>query len=179
MKIAEAEILFIGEKENDGDDHWQNRWIAKLSTAKYIWTESGAESPNDCIEKCVKAIEEAKYPLVIVAHCLGCLWFLQALEKHKEKFGKKIVGAFLVAPSVSSEKYEYPNQVLPCLSYVLGSDDDQLCPIEHSRTLARGWGSVFVEGRENGHFNTKSGHGPWPEGLMVFAEMMKKIRVSH
>lgn len=175
MKIAEAEILFITEKENDNDDHWQNRWVNKFSTAKRVMNQSGREAPKTCINKCINALQETKSPTVIVAHCLGCLWVLKALEEQKQQVEKKIAGAFLVAPSISSHELEYPKNMLPFLTYVLGSDDDPLCPIEHSRALARGWGSVFVEGRENGHFNTQSGHGPWPEGLMVFAEMMKKI----
>ena len=171
MKIADADILFVGEKENDENDHWQNRWAAKFSTAKYLINESGTDAPKVCIEKCTQAIKHATKPVVIVAHCLGCLWVLKALEENK----KKIVGAFFVAPSISSPEFDYPKTTLPFPCCVLASEDDPLCPKKHANILAQNWGAYFVGGGENKHFNSQSGHGPWPEGLMVFAELMKKI----
>ena len=27
-----------------------------------------------------------------------------------------------------------------------------------------------------GHINAASGHGPWPEGLLMFGELMKRLK---
>ncbi len=42
--------------------------------------------------------------------------------------------------------------------------------IEETRTI----GDQITE--LSGHINAASGHGPWPEGLLMFAELMKRLR---
>jgi len=35
---------------------------------------------------------------------------------------------------------------------------------------------MFIDACESGHINSESGHGPWPEGSMVFAEFMTQLQ---
>ncbi|MFB2608362.1 alpha/beta hydrolase, partial [Rhizobium phaseoli] len=37
------------------------------------------------------------------------------------------------------------------------------------------WGSFLVDAGEAGHINADSGHGPWPEGTMVFAQFLSRL----
>ena len=37
------------------------------------------------------------------------------------------------------------------------------------------WGSFLVDAGESGHINADSGHGPWPEGTMVFAQFLGRL----
>ncbi|MEL6752066.1 MAG: alpha/beta hydrolase, partial [Pseudomonadota bacterium] len=41
--------------------------------------------------------------------------------------------------------------------------------------MANAWGAMLVDARESGHINSKSGHGPWPDGLMVLANFLSKL----
>jgi predicted alpha/beta hydrolase family esterase len=35
---------------------------------------------------------------------------------------------------------------------------------------------MLIDAGESGHINSESGHGPWPEGSMVFAEFMTQLQ---
>ena len=37
------------------------------------------------------------------------------------------------------------------------------------------WGSRLDPIGPAGHINTDSGHGPWPEGLVMFTRLMQRI----
>ena len=37
------------------------------------------------------------------------------------------------------------------------------------------WTDAIVAAGESGHINADSGHGPWPEGLMLFAGFIKTL----
>jgi len=41
--------------------------------------------------------------------------------------------------------------------------------------LAAAWGSMIVDAGDSGHLNSESGHGPWPEGSMVFAKFLSQL----
>ena len=98
---------------------------------------------------------------------------------------RKIAGAFLVAPpDVENPKIRpkhlmtfgpYPRDPLPFPSVVVASTNDPFCDANVAGEMANCWGSLFIESGEHGHIDTASGHGPWPEGLMVFAEFMKRL----
>ena len=45
-----------------------------------------------------------------------------------------------------------------------------------AREFAADWGSDFLPAGNAGHINAASGHGPWPEGLLMFAELMKRLK---
>ena len=41
--------------------------------------------------------------------------------------------------------------------------------------MATAWGSELHFAGEAGHINLASGHGPWPEGLLMFTRLMQRI----
>ena len=182
MKAAEADILIVPGYTNSGPDHWQSRWQAKLSTARRVeqdawskpvvedWTDRFAQTANACTR-----------PIVVVAHSLGVATAVQALPKIE----KPIAGAFFVAPpEVDNPKIRpkhlmtfgpYPRDPLPFPSMVVASRNDPFGSFDHAGDIANAWGAMFIDAGESGHLNAESGHGPWPEGSMVFARFLAKL----
>ena len=96
----------------------------------------------------------------------------------------KVRGAFLVSPPdfdgpnipPEAKSFKPPTDPLPFPSMVVASTTDPLVTIERARGFAADWGSDFQLAGDAGHINVASGHGPWPEGLLMFAELMKRLR---
>jgi predicted alpha/beta hydrolase family esterase len=182
MKTSEASILIVPGFMNSGEEHWQSRWQAKLSTASRVWEPilSDARQP-DWVETLKKAVERAEKPVVLVAHSLGVITIAHAAPALPEK----VRGAFLVAPSnVERENLTagidpafapVPRDPLPFPSILVGSQSDPFCSFDKAGEFANAWGSALVDAGEAGHINVESGHGPWPEGLMRFAGFLQKL----
>ena len=47
--------------------------------------------------------------------------------------------------------------------------------LERARDMAQSWGSELVEAGDAGHINVDSGHGPWPDGLLRFGMLLKRL----
>jgi len=97
----------------------------------------------------------------------------------------KVRGAFLVSPpdlessAIPKEALPFakvPTNPLPFPSIVVASTSDPLVSLDRARGFAADWGSHFLPAGDAGHINTASGHGPWPEGLLMFAELMKRLK---
>jgi len=183
MKAAEAEILIVPGYTNSGPGHWQSRWEAKLSTARRVeqaeWSKPVRE---DWVEVMARHVNESVRPVVIVAHSLGIATAVQAIPYYR----KRVAGAFLVAPpDVANPDIRpkhlmtfgpYPRDPLPFPSIVIASRNDQFSSFEAAEDIAGAWGSLFIDAGEAGHINSESGHGPWPEGSMVFAQFMSRLK---
>ena len=183
MKIADADILIVPGYTNSGPGHWQTRWEQKLSTARRVVQADWAKPVReDWVDAAADAVNRAVRPVVIIAHSLGVPTVIHATPQ----FNTRIAGAFLVTPpDVSNPKIRpkhlmtfgpYPRDPLPFPSYLIGSRNDHYCAYEVAEDLAAAWGSFFVDGGESGHINEESGHGPWPEGTMVFAKFISGLR---
>ena len=182
MKVSEADIVVVPGYENSGPTHWQSRWVQKLSTARRVeqraWSKPEREEWVDTV---ARAVNSADKPVVLLAHSLGIPTVIHAIPHFKVP----VAGAFLVAPpDVANPKIRpkhlmsfgpYPRDPLPFPSLLVGSRNDHYCSFETAEDLAAAWGSNFVDGGESGHFNTDSGHGPWPEGTMVFAKFLMQL----
>ncbi|MDX3924855.1 MAG: alpha/beta hydrolase [Shinella sp.] len=183
MKVSEAEILIVPGYTNSGPDHWQSRWQAKLSTARRVeqaeWSKPVRE---DWVKRMIEEAEAATKPIVIVAHSLGVATMVHALPH----IGRKIAGAFLVAPpDVANPSIRpkhlmtfgpYPRDPLPFPSLMVASRNDPFGSYEHADDIANAWGAFLVDAGESGHINAESGHGPWPEGTMVFAQFLSRLK---
>ncbi|MBE7185318.1 MAG: serine hydrolase family protein [Methylobacterium mesophilicum] len=183
MKVKDTDILIVPGYTNSGPDHWQSRWEAKLSTARRVeqaeWSKPVRE---DWVDVMVKAVNEAKKPVVIVAHSLGVATVVQAVPK----FEKPVVGAFFVAPpDVANPAIRpkhlmtfgpYPRDPLPFPSIVVASRNDPFSSFEAMEDIAGAWGSLFIDAGEAGHINSEAGYGPWPEGSMTFAQFLSRLQ---
>ncbi|OLP61381.1 alpha/beta hydrolase [Xaviernesmea oryzae] len=183
MKASEADILIIPGYTNSGPDHWQSRWEGKLSSARRVeqaeWSKPVRE---DWVRRVVEEIAAAEKPVVLVAHSLGVAAAIHAIA---EADHGKIAGAFLVAPpDVANPQIRpkhlmsfgpYPRTPLPFPSLVVASRNDPFGAFEQAEAIAADWGALLVDAGESGHLNSESGHGPWPEGSMVFAKFISQL----
>lgn len=182
MKIKDAEILIIPGYTNSGPDHWQSRWQTRMETARRVeqaeWSKPVCE---DWVARIREEIDRASKPVVLVAHSLGVAAAVHAVQSGADN----VRGGFFVAPpEVDNPKIRpkhlmtfgpYPRDPLPFPSFVVASRDDSFSDFEKAADIADAWGSFFVDAGHSGHINAESGHGPWPEGLMVFAKFMKRL----
>lgn len=183
MRIADTDILILPGLGGAGPGHWQVRWAEKMSTAAIVeqadWDEP---EPDDWVDTIVKAVELAKRPVVLVAHALACIAVARAASRFPEG---KVRGALLVSPpdvelngSVPEEATAFApvsRDPLPFPSLLVISDTDPYCSLERAADYAAAWGSDFHQAGDAGHINSESGHGPWPEGLMMFTRLMQRL----
>lgn len=183
MKVSEAEILIVPGYTNSGPDHWQSRWEKRMSTARRIeqaeWSKPVRE---DWVARIIEEVNAASKPVVLVAHSLGVPTVLHAVPY----IGHRVAGGFFVAPpDVANETIRpkhlmtfgpYPMERLPFPSITVASRNDPFGTYEHAEEITKAWGSMLMDAGESGHLNAESGHGPWPEGGMVFAQFLAQLQ---
>ncbi len=183
MRAADADILIVPGYTNSGPGHWQSRWQQRLSTASRVeqaeWSKPVRE---DWIARVAEAANRCERPVVLVAHSLGVAACVHAIAATTQR----IAGGFFVAPpDVANADIRpkhlmtfgpYPRDPLPFPSVTITSRNDSFSSFEAAADIAAAWGSLFIDAGEAGHINAQSGHGPWPEGSVVFAKFLKHLR---
>ena len=184
MKTSEAEILIVPGYKGADADHWQSRWERNISSASIVpmgdWHKPVFE---DWKRNLIEAVSKTTKPVILIGHSIGS----QVIVHAAREFDRPVAGAFLVAPpDVANPKIKpqhlltfgpSPRDPLPFPSVTIASRNDNFCPFEVAEDMAAAWGSLFMDAGESGHINQESGHGPWPEGLMVFSRFLKQIKV--
>lgn len=179
MKIAEADILLVPGRTRTLGEHWQHRWQKKMANAEWVPTASWNNPDlSERAEELYNAIVMATRPVVLVAHSLGVVTTALAAQKLADT---KVRGAFLVAPpdvdgSGELKSVDVPREPLPFPSLMVASTSDPYCTPEKAVDLGTAWGSDFHLAGDAGHIDTASGHGPWPEGLMMFTRLMQRLK---
>lgn len=184
MKIADTDILILAGLQNSGPGHWQRRWQDKMSTAQWVEQEDwNNPSREDWVEQLTRAIMMATRPVVLVGHSLGVPTIVHTAARLTDT---KVRGAFLATPpdldgnaKVSEEILDFanvPRDPLPFPSLLIASTNDEVCSVEAAAVMANCWGSEFHVAGDVGHLNAASGHGPWPEGLMMFTRLMQRLK---
>ena len=187
MKSSEVEILVVAGHEGSGEAHWQQRLIAKLSAAKLVEQDDWLYgSLPKAVARLVEAVAQATKPVVFVAHSAGCVLVAHAVpELRAAGLLEKIRGAYLVsAPAegplgacrgIDPLFNVIPMTHLPFKTLLVASSNDPFATPAEQAALAEAWGAELVDAGAQGHINTASGHGPWPEGLMRFAGFLSKL----
>jgi hypothetical protein len=184
MKLSEADILIAPGLGNSGPGHWQRRWGARFSTAAIIEQDDWLHPAlADWVGRIEHDIMMATRPVVLVAHSLGVIAVVHAAARLKDT---KVRGAFLVSapdlelsaniPPEARPFAPIPRDPLPFPSMLIASTGDPLCSVERAAEFATCWGSDFHLAGDAGHINTASGHGPWPEGLVMFTRLMQRLK---
>ena len=183
MKTSEAEILIVPGYKGANEDHWQSRWERNITSARRVemgdWHKPVFE---DWKQNLVNAVSDTTKPVILVGHSIGSQVIVQAASE----FTKPVKGALLVAPPDVENRDIRPKHLLtfgpaptdplPFPSVTIASRNDHFCSFEKAEDMAANWGSLFMDAGESGHINHESGHGPWPEGLMVFSRFLKQIK---
>jgi len=181
LRSSDLDLIFVPGLGGSGPDHWQTRWRARLPTARSVeqadWDRPALTQWTGAI---VAACGAATRPVLLIAHALGVTTLAHAALALAPF---DVRGAFLVAPpsddfleaSAFSRFAPNPRAPLPFASLVVASRDDPYGSIDSARDLARVWGSDFIDAGLAGRVNVASGHGPWPEGLMILARLLKRL----
>lgn len=185
MKIAEADFLIVPGLGDSGIGHWQRRWADRLPNAQIVMQQDW-DRPQllPWAEAVQRQVMMATRPVVILAHSLGVIATVHAAAGIADT---KVRGAFLVAPpdielhpDVPPETEPFrpiPRAPLPFPSMLVASSNDPYCSVDRAAEFASCWGSDFHLAGEAGHLNAESGHGPWPEGLVMFTRLMQRLKM--
>jgi predicted alpha/beta hydrolase family esterase len=186
MKIADTDILIQPGWENSGEGHWQRRWGERFPNARIIEQEDwDRPQRKDWVPRIEREVMMATRPVVLVAHSLGTIAAVHAAQSFKDG---KVRGAFLVSPpDLENEDLlamlprelqtfaNVPRDPLPFPSMLVVSTNDQFCSVERAVDMSTAWGSDLHLQNNAGHINVASGHGPWPEGLLMFTRLMQRL----
>lgn len=184
MKTSQADILIVPGYKGAAHDHWQSRWERNITSARIVpmgdWHKPVFEEWK---QNLLDAVDQTTKPVVLIGHSIGS----QVIVHAAPEFEKRVVGALLVAPpDVANPSIRprhlltfgpAPRDPLPFPSVTIASRNDHFCAFEVAEDMAAAWGSLFMDAGESGHINHESGHGPWPEGLMVFSRFLKQIEL--
>ncbi len=175
----ETKFLIIPGVANSSPEHWQSLWEKEFPDKFRRIEQTDWDTPvcDDWVKKIESEVQkESPENVILVAHSLGCT----AVAQWSKKFGTKIKGAFLVAPSdCEAESYTFdtkgftplPLNKLPFPSLVIASENDEYVSLERARQFADVWGSEFINVGEKGHINANSGFGEWNEGLEILQKL--------
>lgn len=160
---------------NSGEGHWQTVWEGMLPNAHRVQQRDWFNPDrNEWIATLDAAIASADGPIVIAAHSLGCATAAWWAATHAGKpHAAKVKGALLVAPP-DVERADFPETAtgfapmprirLPFKTVVVASSNDPWCDLPKARDWAEAWGAGFHDIGANGHINSESGLGNWPQG---------------
>lgn len=159
---------------NSGPEHWQTYFETKGDNFIRI-NQQEWDAPNcvDWIETIDTALANVDLnTVVLIGHSLACT----SIAHWAKRYGKKIKGALLVAPSdVDVPGYNFPTTGFSPIpsdkilfkTIVVASTNDEWVTLERAQYFANNWGSEFVNIGEAGHINAAAGFGKWNEGLTL------------
>ena len=187
MKSSDSDILILPGHAGSGPEHWQSRMVARLSTARVVeQPDWNFPSLAIAVDHLVAAVAKSSRPMVLVAHSAGTVLVAHAVPRLvRMGLTGQIKGAFLVSvplasalsdlPHIDPAFAQVPRDPLPFPSTIVASSNDPFGSLENTADMALAWGSKLIEAGEQGHINTASGHGPWPEGMMAFAGFLSRL----
>lgn len=176
MSISSEHYLIVPGWNGSGPDHWQSHWQTQLINSSRTQVNSWSHPDlHDWVASLHRAILQAKTPIILVAHSLGCVTVAHWAKRYPA-LASKIKGALLVAPadvergSVSERLATFgpiPLRSLPFPSLVVGSTNDPAATIERIQHFANEWHSALHIIHGAGHINSLSGHTHWSDGLRL------------
>jgi predicted alpha/beta hydrolase family esterase len=141
---------------------------------------------GDWVARLHQDIMLATRPVVLVAHSLAIAAVVHTAQRLADT---KVRGAFLVSPpdledpevlaDLPDEVRSFgnvPRDPLPFPSLVVVSSNDAFVTVERAADMAAAWGAELKQAGPVGHINVASGHGPWPEGLLLLHQLMKRLK---
>lgn len=172
--------LIVPGWRNSGAGHWQTVWEQTLPHAVRVRQQDWeTPDPEAWIAALAATVEAAPWPVLLVAHSLGCI----AATSLPTPLRCRVAGALLVAPA-DVERPDAPDCLrafapvprhsLPFQSVVVASDDDPYCPLARAAGFAQDWGSRLVVLNHAGHINADAGYGAWPDGLKLLRALRRR-----
>jgi hypothetical protein len=175
-------VLTVPGLDNSGPLHWQSLWERERGDCVRVDLGMWARPHrNSWVSRLNSAIAQIDAPVILAAHSLGCLAVAWWAALEQQPFGAPVAGALLVAPPDVDAAHAdarlagfgpAPKLLLPFPSILVASRDDPYVSIERAHSLAKYWGSHFVDAGELGHINTESGLGDWRDGQALLDQLV-------
>jgi predicted alpha/beta hydrolase family esterase len=174
-------ILIVPGLGGSGPEHWQTHWERAYPLAQRV-EQADWNRPvrANWLSRLTQALRDAP-GAILVGHSLGCALIAHLAWRRPDL---AIGGALLVAPADVDDDDRIPRDVrdfapmplarLPFRAAVVASTNDPYMGLERARTLAKAWGTRFVNAGACGHINIAAGFGPWPDGEALLADLMRE-----
>jgi predicted alpha/beta hydrolase family esterase len=180
-------VLILPGLGGAGADHWQTAWQAAFPRMLRV-EQTNWEKPvyEEWSARLGDAVARAPRPVVLVAHSLGTSLTMRWSSENRGPAGKKVAGAFLVAPTDRDRFDAQPAspvrgwgpmilERLPFPSMVVASRNDDRVSFDRAQLFAKAWGSHFVDAGELGHIGSAMKLGLWPFGLVCFGQFVGSL----
>ena len=183
-ELPALHVLVLPGWQNSGPQHWQSRWEARYGDTRVEQNDWMRPLRGDWMMRLDEAIgeleaREASPQVALVAHSLGCQ-LVAAWAAHSRKTARVRAALLVAPPDVERDEVRAPlhsfvpivRARLPFPSLAVISTDDPFCALDRARGMAIDWGSQVLELREQGHLNSDSNLGDWPEGRQLLADLL-------
>jgi predicted alpha/beta hydrolase family esterase len=181
---GEFDLLVLPGLGNSGVDHWQSYWCLAFRNATRVLQDDWDNPNRDAwLKNLDVTIAGGKRPAILICHSLSC-----SLAAHWVAHNRpgRVAAAFLVAPSdVESAAHTpdstrdfapMPRAAFPVPSLVVASTDDPYVTLARAQDFAQSWGADFCNAGELGHINSASRLGYWPQGLLMFGQLLARVK---
>ena len=175
------QFLILPGWQGSGEDHWQTQWEQLHGYQRVEQHDWLTPLRGDWMMQLEEAVLQAPYPVVLVAHSLGC-WLTAAWASHSQNVAK-VKAAFLVAPPDPKLFHVEPNlhswrscglQALPFKNCVIYSTNDAYCTPTVSQEMVHVWGGKGISMGHAGHINADSALGNWEQGQQWLHQLINK-----
>lgn len=176
---SNATVLTLPGWQGSSPAHWQSRWEGLHGHKRVEQHDWLRPRRGDWMARLDEVVIGEPGPLLLVAHSLGC--HLVASWAAHSRHTAKVLAALLVAPP-DLERDDMPPQLrawrpvartrLPFRATVVASSDDAFCADPRAAAMARDWGAGLVNVGRQGHINSDSGLGDWPDGLALLHQLL-------
>ena len=157
--------------QNSGPHHWQSLWQERLGAAASRVPQQDWMLPERTawVSTLAHEIEQAPQPVVVIAHSVGCLAAVFAVEQAVPAAMVLVSPADTERPGAPESLRSFapvPMRHLPVPALMITSDNDPYCSLERARSFAQAWHADLEVVAGAGHINSDAGYGPWPEGWL-------------
>jgi predicted alpha/beta hydrolase family esterase len=165
--------------QNSGPHHWQTIWQAHLRKAatrvpQQDWLVPERTAWTRMLEK---TIRRTPAPVVILAHSIGCMATIFAIQ------AAPVAAVVLVAPADAERSNApaalhtftpIPMEPLATPALLVASDSDPYCTLDRAEAFAQAWKADLEIVTGGGHMNSDAGFGPWPDGWLMVGAWLRR-----
>jgi hypothetical protein len=180
--------LIIPGWNGSGPAHWQTLWERAHPEYRRVEQRDWIEVwRGEWLATLDSAVAAARGDIVLVAHSLGSVAVAEWALANPHG-ATRVMCALLVAPpdldalpdlpATLASFTPVPRLRLPLRSLLVASENDPYMTAAAAQDLAIAWGSDFFNAGKVGHLNVESGHGPWPEGERMLAELTARAMIE-
>ena len=180
---VKAHFLIQPGWQNSGPHHWQTLWEAQLGHAATRVPQQDWMVPerNSWTRVLVQTILRTPEPVVILAHSIGCMATVLALQTAPVAAVVLVAPADAERPNAPEALHTFapiPIEPLSAPALLVASDSDPYCSLDRARGFAGAWKADLEIVTGGGHINAEAGFGPWPDGWLMVGTWLRRQGLS-